>query len=60
VSGRTYANFEYNFATPATSVTGATAMTVDDLTVTLGTFNVNIQAGVNLKGNISVSEWRHP
>jgi hypothetical protein len=54
VAGRTYANFEYNSA-GTTSVTGATALTLDNLTVSQGTFNVNVQAGVNLKGNISVA-----
>ncbi|HUS10296.1 MAG TPA: C25 family cysteine peptidase [Pyrinomonadaceae bacterium] len=54
VAGRTYANFEYNSG-GTTSVTGATALTLDNLTVSQGTFNVNVQAGVNLRGNISVA-----
>ncbi len=55
-SGRTYANLEINFATFSQSPTGASALTVDNLTITLGTLNINLTTGgVNLKGNISVA-----
>jgi hypothetical protein len=54
-SGRTYANLEINFPTFSQSPTGASTLTLDNLTVTLGTLNINLTTGgVNLKGNISV------
>ncbi|MBP6024229.1 hypothetical protein [Ferruginibacter sp.] len=55
-SGRTYANYEVNFATFNQSTTGANALTMDNLTITLGTLNINLTTGgVNVKGNISVA-----
>jgi hypothetical protein len=54
ISGRTYANFEYNVAATINSV-GAGAFTVDNLTVSQGTFNVNVTGGTNIKGNVSAA-----
>lgn len=54
-ANRTYANFEYN-ATGTASPSGATAVTLDNLTITQGTFNFNMAASPsNIKGNISVA-----
>ncbi|MBS1494578.1 MAG: T9SS type A sorting domain-containing protein [Bacteroidetes bacterium] len=54
-SGRTYANFVMNLAGGTASVTGASALTLDNLTVTDGTFNCNMTGRINIKGNISVA-----
>ena len=48
-SGRTYANFEVNFATFNQSPTGANALTMDNLTITLGTLNINLTTGGDRK-----------
>ena len=54
-TGRVYANFEYN-AAGTVSVSGGTAVTMDNLTISQGTFNVNMTAvPSNIKGNISVA-----
>ncbi len=55
-SGRTYPNFEYNNAGSVT-ITGTSAATFDNFTVTQGTFNFNMTAtpGHSIKGNISVA-----
>ena len=54
VSGRTYANFEYNV--PATnSASGANPLTMDDLSVVQGIFNISMAGGFNLNGNVSVA-----
>jgi len=55
-SGRTYANFEQNIPT-TTTVTGGSAVAINNLTVTLGTLNFNMTAtpGHAIKGNISVA-----
>lgn len=54
-SGRAYANFEYN-STLSKNATGGSAFSIDNLTVTQGTFNINTTAtpGHSIKGNISV------
>jgi hypothetical protein len=56
LSGRTYANFEYNIAS-SQSGTGGSAFVCDNLTITLGTFNINVTGtpGHSIKGNISVA-----
>src|ERR1043166_5418202 len=56
-SGRTYANFELNLAATTVSVTGGAAVSVDNLTVSAGTFNFNMTGapGHAIKGNISVA-----
>ncbi len=55
MSGRTYANMEFDAATTsAVNMTGATAMTLGSLTVKQGEWNFNLTGGVNLKGNIVV------
>ena len=53
-TGRTYANFEYN-ASGTTSVTGGSAVSIDNVTISQGTFNFNMTAASNIKGNISVA-----
>ena len=52
-SGRTYANFEINFATYNQTSTGGSAFTVDNFTVTAGTAHLQL-TNVNIKGNVSV------
>lgn len=54
LTGRTFANFEYD-AAGTTSGSGSTAVTMDNLTITQGTFNLNMTAAPNIKGNISVA-----
>ncbi len=53
LANRTYADFEYNNA-GAQSPTGGTAVTMDSLIVTQGTFNVNLTGGANIHGSINV------
>jgi hypothetical protein len=56
VSNRIFANFEYDNA-GTLSVSGSTPFTMDNLTVTSGTLNVNMTgtgSGANIKGNITV------
>jgi hypothetical protein len=54
--GRIYADFEMNVS-GSVSVSGSTATSVDNLTVTLGTLNFNMTGtpGHAIKGNISVA-----
>jgi CSLREA domain-containing protein len=56
-SGRTYANFELNSSGANVTVTGGSAVSIDNLTVTQGTLNFNMTAtpGHAIKGNISVA-----
>ena len=54
LAGRTYANFEYD-AAGAASGTGGTAYSIDNLTVTQGTLNLNVTVASSVKGNISVA-----
>ncbi len=55
-SGRSYANFEYN-SSQNKSVVGGSAFTMDNLTVTQGTFNINMTGtpGHSIRGNITVA-----
>lgn len=57
VSGRTYANFTFN-ANKVTSVAAANSFICDSLTVTQGTFNLNLQGTPtpdhSIRGNINV------
>lgn len=53
-AGRTYANFEYNNSGTSTA-TGSSGVTMDNLTVTLGTFNSNVSSTSSIKGNILVA-----
>ncbi len=53
MSGRTYADFEYNLL-GTQSPTGGNPMTMDSLIVTRGTLNLNVTGGVQLRGNIHV------
>ncbi|MBS1535118.1 MAG: T9SS sorting signal type C domain-containing protein [Bacteroidetes bacterium] len=54
-TGRTYGNFEYNGAGISSPV-GGTAFSLDNLTISQGTFNINLTAvPSNIKGNISVA-----
>ncbi len=56
-SGRTYANFEVNSAAANVSVTGGSAVSIDNLTMTAGTLNFNMTGtpGHSIKGNIAVA-----
>ncbi|PYS84066.1 MAG: hypothetical protein DMF70_05825 [Acidobacteria bacterium] len=56
-NGRTYANFELNNAAANITVTGGSAVSIDNLTITAGTLNFNMTAtpGHSIKGNISVA-----
>ncbi|MBL0181996.1 MAG: T9SS type A sorting domain-containing protein [Chitinophagaceae bacterium] len=55
-SGRTYANVEFA-GTGTSTMTGASAVSIDNLTITSGTVNINMTAnpGHAIKGNISVA-----
>ncbi|MCC6651012.1 MAG: T9SS type A sorting domain-containing protein, partial [Candidatus Eisenbacteria bacterium] len=53
VSGRTYADLEYNY-TGALSASGPTAFSVDSLIVTRGTLNWNMTGGGTIRGDIVV------
>lgn len=55
-SGRTYANFEFDFNNTV-SATGSSAVSIDNLKITQGTFNFNVTGtpGHSIKGNIEVS-----
>jgi hypothetical protein len=55
-SGRTYANFEMNHA-GTTTATGTAAVSIDNLTVSAGTFNLNMTGdpGHSIKGNIFIA-----
>lgn len=56
-SGRTYANFELNNASANLTVTGGSAVSINDLTITAGTLNFNMTGtpGHAIKGNVSVA-----
>ena len=56
-SGRTYANFELNAGAANITVTGGSAVSIDNLTITAGTLNFNMTGtpGHAIKGNISVT-----
>lgn len=54
LAGRTYANFEYDSAGTA-SGSGGTAYSIDNLTVTQGTLNLNVTVASSIRGNISVA-----
>jgi len=56
-SGRTYGNFELDFVGANSTVSGASAVVLYNLTITNGTMNFNMTAnpGHSIKGNISVA-----
>jgi len=56
-SGRTYADFELDITGGTITPTGASAVVMDNLTVTNGTLNFNVTGtpGHSIKGNITVS-----
>lgn len=54
-SGRTYANLEIDNASFSQSATGASVLSIDNLTMTQGTLNLNLTGGINIKGNIVVA-----
>jgi hypothetical protein len=56
-SGRTYSNFEVNLPGGDFTATGASALVIDDLTLTAGRlhFNVTGNPGHSIKGNITIS-----
>jgi len=53
LSGRTYANFEYN-APGFASAGGAGALVLDDLTVTQGHIDLDMSGACTVRGNVSV------
>ena len=53
LSGRTYADFEYN-ETGTQSGTGGNGLTLDSLIVSQGVFNLNLLGGTTIKGSINV------
>lgn len=54
MSGRTYANFEYD-APGSAGVVGANPLSIDSISVKQGTFNLGLSAPVNLRGAIYVA-----
>ena len=56
-SGRTYADFEMDALGVTLSVTGTSAVSIDNVTLTRGTLNFNMTAvpGHRIKGNITVA-----
>ncbi len=54
-SGRTYANFELNYPGGDVFAIGSSALVMDDLTITAGTFHIWVTGtpGHSIKGNIS-------
>jgi len=56
-SGRTYADLEIKIAATSLTVTGGSAVSINNLTITAGTLNFNMTAtpGHSIKGNISVA-----
>jgi len=53
MSGRTYANFEYD--TPASQIaTGTSPLSIDSISVKQGNFSLALAAPVSIKGSISV------
>lgn len=56
LSGRTYANFEIDFANFNNDMPGSNPLTVDNLIITSATkANFNLTGGINIKGNIFVA-----
>jgi hypothetical protein len=55
LSGRTFANFEIDTTGVSISATGTGLLTMDNLTTTNGTLNINLTGGVIIKGNIAVN-----
>jgi hypothetical protein len=53
LSGRTYADFEFNVA-GTQAVTGGLLATMDTLVVDQGAFNLNMTGGVFIRGNVRV------
>ena len=54
-SGRTYANVQIDAVGYSVSSTGGSPLSIDDLTITNGTQNLNLTGGISIKGNISVA-----
>ena len=53
MSGRTYADFEYN-STSSALTTGGNPLTLDSLIVTQGTLNLNLTGGAFIRGDVHV------
>jgi len=54
-SGRSYANYEHNFAN-GFSATGGSVCNFDNLTITqCTTINLNLTGGINIRGNLAVN-----
>lgn len=56
-SGRTYANYEQNFAGSVTA-TGSAASTIENIVINEGTFNYNMTGRSNIKGNITIASGK--
>lgn len=56
-SGRTYANYEQNFAGTVTA-TGSSSSTIENITINDGTFNYNMTGRSNIKGNITIASGK--
>lgn len=54
-TGRTYANFELDNPSYSSPSTGGAPLSIDNLTVTNGSLNLNLTGGISIKGNISVA-----
>ncbi len=55
LSGRTYADFELNWAAANISGTGSAALTIDDLSVSQGALNLGMTGAFNLRGSVDVA-----
>jgi hypothetical protein len=53
-SGKTYADFELDKSTASLSATGGSPTSIDNLTITQGTLNLNLTGGISIKGNVTV------
>jgi plastocyanin len=56
-SGRSYANYEQNINSTIT-VSGNSAITIENITINDGTFNYNMTGRSNIKGNITIASGK--
>ncbi|MDI6765689.1 MAG: T9SS type A sorting domain-containing protein [Bacteroidota bacterium] len=55
LDNRVYANYEYNASGTCSPTSGSTGTTMEDITVTQGTFNLNPNFTTNIKGDVSIA-----
>ncbi len=55
LSGRTYSNFELDFAAALITTTASATVNIDNLTITQGSLNFGATGTFNIKGNIAVA-----